>query len=117
MEMAGMQSEEQFDKMTEQLSLKPDVGNISCPTLMATGEFDPLSPLEDADAIFNHINAPKEMWVFEDEFHPIRTPEALSGHGIFHYIASWMKKALDGGFAEDFSKRRFISKNGNGMFD
>ena len=117
MEMAGMQSEEQFDKMTEQLSLKPDVGNISCPTLMATGEFDPLSPLEDADAIFDHINAPKEMWVFEDEFHPIRAPEALSGHGIFHYIASWMKKALDDEFVKGFSKRRFISKNGNGMFD
>ena len=79
--------------MCQDFSLKPDVEKISCPTLMATGEFDPLSPLEDADAIFNKLNAPKEMWVFEDEFHPIRTPEALSGHSVFHYIAHWMRQA------------------------
>tara|TARA_Y200000002_G_scaffold339772_1_gene309945 strand:- start:366 stop:620 length:255 start_codon:yes stop_codon:yes gene_type:complete len=83
---------------------------------MATGEFDPLSPLEDADTIFDHLNVPKEMWVFEDEFHPIRTPEALSGHEIFHFIADWMKKALDGQFETNHSIRRYISKNGDGMF-
>ena len=48
MEMAGTHSEEQFDLMCQDFSLKPDVEKISCPTLMATGEFDPLSPLEDA---------------------------------------------------------------------
>ena len=84
---------------------------------MATGEFDPLSPLEDADAIFSKLNAPKEMWVFEDEFHPIRTPEALSGHSVFHYIAHWMRKALDGKLPSKYEKRRYISKNGDGMFD
>ena len=116
MEMAGTHSEEQFDLMCQDFSLKPDVEKISCPTLMATGEFDPLSPLEDADAIFSKLNAPKEMWVFEDEFHPIRTPEALSGHSVFHYIAHWMRKALDGKLPSKYEKRRYISKNGDGMF-
>jgi len=54
--------------------------------------------------------------VFEDEFHPIRTPEALSGHSVFHYIAHWMRKALDGKLPSKYEKRRYISKNGDGMF-
>ena len=116
MEMSGTRSEEEFDAMCQKLSLKSDIERITCPTLMATGEFDPLSPLEDADTIFDHLNVPKEMWVFEDEFHPIRTPEALSGHEIFHFIADWMKKALDGQFETNHSIRRYISKNGDGMF-
>ena len=117
MAMAGMGDEVAFDEMCEDFTLKGHAERIKCPVLMATGEFDPLNPLEDAEAVFEALGGPKEMWVFEDEFHPIRSPKALGGHTTFHFLAEWMKQALAGEISANHIRKRYIERNGNGLFD
>ena len=87
MAMAGMEDEGLFDEMSLGFTLKNHAKNVMCPALMATGEFDPLNPLEDAEAVFKALPGPKEMWIFEDEFHPIFAPAALAGQATFHFVA------------------------------
>ena len=43
---------------------------VKCPTLLATGEFDPLCPLEDAVEVYEDLTCKKEL-VIEDQFHPL----------------------------------------------
>jgi hypothetical protein len=57
------------------------------------------------------------MWVFEDEFHPITAPKALSGRGTFHFVAEWMERALSGKIEPGHTRRRFIHANGDGLYD
>jgi pimeloyl-ACP methyl ester carboxylesterase len=117
MAMAGMESEKEFDLMCQDFTLKGHAERIKCPVLMAAGEFDPLNPLEDAEAVFNALSGPKEFWIFEDEFHPIRSPKALGGNTTFHFLAEWMRRALSGQLASNLSRKAYIRQNGDGLFD
>ena len=53
--------------MAVKMTVKGYVEKILCPTLLVTGEFDPLCPLEDAVEVYGDITARKEMWVVEDQ--------------------------------------------------
>ena len=115
--MAGMEDEDVFDQMSKGFTLKGHAQRITCPVLMATGEFDPLNPLEDTEKVFKALPGPKELWIFEDEFHPIFAPPALAGQGIFHFVAEWMSKALNGILKEGFERKAYIRKNGDGFYN
>lgn len=117
MAMAGMDDEAAFDAMCEDFTLKGRAQQVRCPVLMATGEFDPLCPIEDTYAVFDALAGPKELWVLEDEFHPIITTSNLSGTNTFHFVADWMRRALHGEIPEGHQRRVLIKKNGDGLFD
>jgi pimeloyl-ACP methyl ester carboxylesterase len=117
MAMAGSDDEKAFDAMCDGFTLKGHAERIVCPVLMATGEFDPLNPLEDAEAVFDALAGPKEMWIFEDEFHPIIAPKALCGRRTFHFVAEWMARALTGKIAPGHAQKRLIQPNGDGFYD
>jgi len=117
MSMSGMNDEALFDEMSLEFTLKKHVNRLKLPVLMATGEFDPLNPLEEADAVFNALPGPKEMWIFEDEFHPIFTPGALAGQSTFHFVAEWMRNAMNGNLKKNHKRRAYILKNGEGFFE
>jgi alpha-beta hydrolase superfamily lysophospholipase len=117
MGMAGMEDEAKFDVMCEDFTLKNHAARILCPVLMATGEFDPLNPLEDAESVFEALSGPKEMWIFEDEFHPISAPKALGGHTTFHFLAEWMRRALAGEIKQELNRKTLVHCNGDGLFE
>ena len=116
MAMAGMDDEAAFDRMSEGFSLKGHANRITCPVLMCIGEFDPLNPLEDAEKVYEALRCPKEMWIFEDEFHSIHTTKPLSGRQTFHFIAEWMERALSGQLPVSLDRKAFIHKDGQGMY-
>ena len=47
------------DKMAEQMTVKGYADKVKCPTLLATGEFDPLCPLEDAVEVYEDLTCKK----------------------------------------------------------
>jgi len=112
-----MEDETEFDKMSEGFTLKGHANRVTCPVLMATGEFDPLNPLEDSEAVFRALPGLKELWVFEDEFHPIFAPTALAGQGTFHFVAEWMNKAMNGELKKGLERKAYIRKSGVGFYD
>ena len=85
---------------------------------MATGEFDPLSPVEEALAIFNEMSCPKELWILENEFHRVWAMEGLGGLDLNPFAIDWLRDALDGKIKADHNKTVYIrQKSGRAVFD
>lgn len=95
--MAGYSDEDAFDRdLVAAMPLGDLVQQITCPVLYGIGEFDELTQLEQALASYERVRAPKEMRVYEDEFHPLGGVAAE----VFRFGAEWLERALDGEFAE-----------------
>ncbi|MFB8282303.1 alpha/beta hydrolase [Nocardia colli] len=96
MYMAGYADEVAFDRdLTARMPLGDLAGDITCPVLYGIGEFDELTPLEQALANYELVRAPKEIRVYEGEFHPLGGVAAE----IFRFGAEWLERALSGEFA------------------
>jgi dipeptidyl aminopeptidase/acylaminoacyl peptidase len=118
MYMAGISDEDAFDEMAERMTLIGHAGKIKCPTLLATGEFDPLSPVEDGLEVFGELGGPKELWVLENEFHRVWTMEGLGGLDLNPFAVDWLRDALDGKIPLDHNKTVYVrQKSGQGAFD
>jgi cephalosporin-C deacetylase-like acetyl esterase len=97
MYMAGYTDEDAFDReLAARMPLGDLVRDIECPVLYGIGEFDELTQLEQALASYERIRAPKELRVYEGEFHPLGGVAAE----VFRFGAEWLERALDGGFRE-----------------
>ncbi len=101
MYMSNIHDEAAFDAMAAQMTLTPIAGKIKCPTLLAMGEYDELCPLEDAEAFFDILKCPKELWVYENETHTFgsRLPD------FYLHVADWLHDALAGKFAPGHARR------------
>jgi dienelactone hydrolase len=110
MSMSGYTDEERFDReLGTRMPLGDLVAEITCPVLMGIGEFDELTPLEQALASYERVRAPKEMRVYENEFHPLGGVAAE----VFRFGAEWLERALDGEFREPGRDvRRYVRRDG-----
>ena len=115
MYMAGMEDEDEFDAMANKMTVKGYVDKVKCPTLLATGEFDPLCPLEDALEVYGDIKSRKELWVIEDQFHPLWNIPNLGKLDCHHYIMDWLERALVHGKTNK-ERIAYVSNKGEGPF-
>jgi alpha-beta hydrolase superfamily lysophospholipase len=116
--MAGMTDDEAaFDEMAGRMVLTGYATRIHCPTLLVTGEFDPLSPIEHAKAIFDELAGPKELWVRENNFHKSRNETDLGGAQIEMFIADWLVEKLSGPVDPDHAGIQYVRQGGHGPFD
>src|SRR5580704_5841433 len=108
--MSGYSDEEAFDReLVARLPLGDLVAGITCPVLYGIGEFDELTQLEQAMASYERITAPKEMRVYENEFHPLGGVAAE----VFRFGAEWVERALNGEFAEaGCDVRHYVHRDG-----
>jgi len=108
--MAGYTDEEVFDReLVARMPLGDLVAQISCPVLYGIGEFDELTPLDQALASYERIRAPEEMRVYEDEFHPLGGTAAE----VFRFGAEWLERALNGEFREPGRDvRHYVHRDG-----
>ncbi len=104
MYMSNMSDEDEFDRMAEEMTLKNVADRIECPMLLAIGEFDELEPLENVDQFFDMLTCPKELWIYENEFHVMggRLPD------FYPMMADWLKDMLDGKYQSDHEKKVFF---------
>ena len=115
MYMAGYKDEDAFDEeVAKPMTVRGHLGDIQCPTLLATGEFDPLCPLEDAIEAFGELQTQKEMWVFEDQFHQLRSPPNIGGLTSGEYVLDWLQLALGGKLKKNHKRMAYIRNKGDG---
>ena len=115
MYMAGYDDEEKFDReVASKMTVRGELGKIRCPTLLATGEFDPLCPLEDAIDAYTEITAPKELWVFENQFHQLRVVPNLGGLTSNEYVLDWLHEAFNGAIGGGHQRIAYIRESGDG---
>lgn len=108
--MSGYEDEAAFDReLKSTLPLGDLVSAITRPVLVGIGEFDELTSIEQALVAYEKITAPKEMRVYEDEFHPLGGVAAE----VFAFSAEWIVQALDGRFDEPGrDERHFVHRDG-----
>ena len=114
MEVAD-ENEDEFDKMAVKMTVKGYANKVKCPTLLVTGEFDPLCPLEDAIEVYDDLTARKEMWVVEDQFHPLWGIPNLGKLDCHHYIIDWLSRALLKDQTND-GRIAYVGTKGQGPF-
>lgn len=116
MYMAGYEDEQKFDKeVAQHMTVRGYLGKVKCPTLLVTGEFDPLCPLEGAVEAFEDLKVPKEMWVIENQFHPLWGLPNLGGMDCHDYVLDWLHALFSGKRKLTKSGRiAYIKENGDG---
>ena len=116
MYMAGYENEEKFDvEVARGMTVRGYLDKIKCPTLLVTGEFDPLCPLEDAVEAYADLKVPKEMWVFENQYHPLWGINNLGGMDCHDYVLDWLKGFFSGKRVPKKSGRiAYIKEHGDG---
>lgn len=102
--MSGIYDDIKFDKMSQEMNLAKVADRIKAPILLACGECDELSPPEEVKSFYDMLDCPKEMWIFEDEFHPCGgvAPE------LYPWALDWLKDSLVKGGDPNLRKEVFI---------
>jgi dienelactone hydrolase len=109
MYMSGYEDEQAFDaELASQMGLWGLADRVACPVLLGFGEFDELTRIEDTLRLFESLPAPKELLVFEQEFHPLGPVSAE----LFQYGAEWLQRVLDGELEDGFVTQRYVMRNG-----
>jgi pimeloyl-ACP methyl ester carboxylesterase len=62
-------TEAELDAVLSAMTLDGYMGKIACPVLLAAGEYDPRSPIDEVYRMFDQLTAPAELWVFADQHH------------------------------------------------
>lgn len=112
MYMSGIHDEREFDKMTAMMHLKGYGAKTHCACLMSIGEYDPLSPMDETLALFEELAGPKELWIFEDDFHSSGKGAGgmkhLGGLSLYPFLADWLKTALEGRLPANLNRKVLI---------
>jgi pimeloyl-ACP methyl ester carboxylesterase len=116
MYMAGIHDEAEFDRLAERMVLDDYAPRIQCPTLMVTGEYDPLCYLEETEAVYDAIPGPKELWIFENEAHSLRGLRAIAGLNVYGFMLDWLNDALAGRYGAGYQRKLLIPKAGLGPY-
>ncbi|HSQ05555.1 MAG TPA: alpha/beta fold hydrolase [Burkholderiales bacterium] len=116
MYMAGYEDEEKFDEeVAKGMTTRGYLDKITCPTLLVSGEYDPLCPLEGAVEAFEELKVPKELWVFENQYHPLWQIGNLGGLDCHEYVIDWLMGLFSGKSIPDKRGRvAYIRENGDG---
>ena len=80
-------TEEELDEAAAGMVLDGYMERIQCPTLMCTGEYDHRDPLDEVYRLFDQMTAPRELWVFADQFHPLSFRDGAS---LYEPMIDWL---------------------------
>ena len=106
MYMMSMRDEPAFDAAIDEMdeNFKRAGEALAVPYLLVGGDMDELCPPEDIDAWMNRLRCPKELWCYEDVFHPMGEVAA----DIYPAIADWLWDAIHKGRPAGHDIRKII---------
>ena len=97
MYMAGYTNENAFDQFCKTLTWEGHAEKIRVPYLCVAGEADELSPLEHTERLFERLQCPKQLVVYQDCQHAVgNVPSTNLGPTPAVLIADWMNGRLAG---------------------
>jgi pimeloyl-ACP methyl ester carboxylesterase len=90
-------SETHLDQIMKGMSVAGRMSEITCPTLLTVGEYDPRSPLLETFELFQEMTAPAVLWVMADQHHSFTVgPGETWGRGSHGVCIDWLRDRLDG---------------------
>lgn len=118
MYMTGIHDEDEFDEFADAYTLDTYFPRLHCPALMIHGEFDPLSDIDEAYALYETIPAAREFWVLENDFHQPTAVDNFGGMDVHPFAADWLRDALHGHIDEGHKREVLVQvKSGRGPYD
>ena len=113
--LMGASSEAELDEWVGQMTVAGREADIKCPVLLTVGEYDSRSPIELIYDFYDKINAPKELWVYEDSFHQAKLFGGDSNRLDCHMMCmDWLVEALAGKFGAGYDRKMFLRTGGGG---
>lgn len=95
--MAGFEDEEAFDAFRQDFDLRRIARDIAAPYMIVAGEADQLSPIHHTYELFDMIEAPKRLVVFQDANHSIaNAASAELGENRDSLVYDWLRDRVDG---------------------
>ena len=64
-EMLNVESDAEYEKQAKRYSLEGVIENVKCPLLIVHGEADPMTPLWNANKMYNGAKCEKTLKVFK----------------------------------------------------
>jgi cephalosporin-C deacetylase-like acetyl esterase len=106
--MTGITETEQIQALSQRMTLDDIAPKVEIPYLIITGENDELTTLESTVDVYEKLNGPKELWIYQYEFHPIgaQSDEWLTAS------LDWLDQAMRNTFTPGYQKRTYITKQG-----
>ena len=103
MYMTNIKDEAEFDAFVSRMdeNFFRSAEQMKAAYLLVGGDMDELCPPEDIDAFMNVLNCPKELWLYEDVFHPGGEVAA----DAYPAIADWMWEVLHEGRPGGYDRR------------
>lgn len=103
MYMTNISDEQAFDQYAAEMDefFFAAGDKLKAPYLLVAGDMDELCPPEDVHAWMDRLNCPKELWMYEDVFHPMGEVAAE----IYPAIADWILDVLNNGLPDGHDKR------------
>jgi pimeloyl-ACP methyl ester carboxylesterase len=90
--LTGAETEDELDGIVAGMNAAPLAGDVTCPTLLTVGEYDPRSPVKEVVALYERMNCDRELWVFGDQHHvnTISGRVHVTERGVWDWdVASW----------------------------
>jgi alpha-beta hydrolase superfamily lysophospholipase len=113
--LTGAGSEAELDEIVGKMTVAGREADIKCPVLLTVGEYDSRSPSELIYDFYDKINAPKELWVYEDRYHQARLFEGGMTRNDTHLFAlDWLRDAVAGKFPAGHARQLYLRSNGGG---
>ena len=95
--MTGIENEAEFDEYVKQFELPSIAGKIKCPYLCLAGEDDQLSPLEFTYDLYDRLQVPKKLVVYEGAVHGIfGSSSSALGENPNNLILDWIADRFAG---------------------
>jgi hypothetical protein len=119
--MTGAATEEEIDAIAAAMSVSGVMRDITCPTLISTGEFDPRTPLPELYGLYDSMTCPRQLWVHEDQHH-MTTPTGRangSDRGLwdldsYSFGIDWLRDRLQGRALEHSGAVTYLTPGGSG---
>ncbi len=103
--------EDELDATMAAMTLEGHVEQITCPTLMVTGEWDLRDPVDEVYRLFDRFDAPHELWMFADQFHQFRF---VAGDGLYNAMLDWLVDRLEDKPLTNDGEVLYLEANGHG---
>lgn len=104
MYMAGFEDEERFDEYVADMTVDGYEGGITVPTFIAHGEYDELQTREQAKRFYENVAGPKQLQLYENEFHGI----GRATIDVRCDITDWFTRVWNGEIADDHKEAFYI---------
>ena len=110
--MAGYEDEDAFDQFRREFDLRKVAKDITAPYMIVAGEADQLSPIQYTYELFNLIEAPKRLVVYQDADHSMGNASSGElGENRDSLVYDWLLDRVDGKPAT--SERILVDSRGN----